>query len=122
MGAVKQHQIEQGDLNYRINQLTKELARLRKYGDRGKRKDSGPDGSTAYITQPSCPGGPRAQCHRRKSDGREQHMSVDTAHSVIAATALVLLAGGAALAWGVGYGLLLTGTVLMAGVIYARTR
>jgi uncharacterized protein YccT (UPF0319 family) len=34
MGSVKQHQIALGDLNYSINQLTKELARLRKYGGR----------------------------------------------------------------------------------------
>lgn len=47
-------------------------------------------------------------------------MTTDTAHTLIGSTALLLLAIGAAVAWGVGYGLLIAGGVLLAGVIYAR--
>ena len=49
-------------------------------------------------------------------------MSTDTAHTAIGTTALALLAAGAWAAWGVGYAALLIGSLLLAGVIYARTR
>lgn len=49
-------------------------------------------------------------------------MSLDTAHTIVAVTSLALLCAGAGIAWGVGYSLLLTGGILLAGVIYARTR
>jgi hypothetical protein len=47
---------------------------------------------------------------------------VDTIHTLIGAASLALLAAGAWLAWGVGYAAIVTGAVLLAGVIYARTR
>lgn len=47
-------------------------------------------------------------------------MTPDTAHTVIGSTALLLLATGAGLAWGIGYSLLIVGGVLLAGVVYAR--
>jgi hypothetical protein len=47
---------------------------------------------------------------------------VDTIHTLIGAASLTLLAAGAWLAWGVGYAAIVTGAVLLAGVIYARTR
>jgi hypothetical protein len=49
-------------------------------------------------------------------------LDYDTVHSVVAAAALVLLTAGAWLAWGLGYAALLIGGILLAGVIYARTR
>lgn len=49
-------------------------------------------------------------------------MSVDTVHTLLGLTSLALLAAGAWLAWGAGYAAIVTGAVLMAGVIYARTR
>ena len=47
-------------------------------------------------------------------------MTTDTAHTLIGLAALLLVAGGAWLAWGPGYGLLIVGGILLAGVIYAR--
>jgi hypothetical protein len=49
-------------------------------------------------------------------------LAYDTAHTLIGTAALVLMAGGAWLAWGPGYAALLVGALLLAGVIYARTR
>lgn len=49
-------------------------------------------------------------------------MTTDLAHTLIGLSSLALLAVGAWLAWGVGYGLLILGGVLLAGVIYTRTR
>jgi hypothetical protein len=39
---------------------------------------------------------------------------------LIGSSALLLLAAGAAVAWGIGYALLVVGGLLLAGVIYAR--
>lgn len=47
-------------------------------------------------------------------------MTTDTAHTMIGFSALLMLAAGATLAWGIGYGLLISGGILLAGVIYAR--
>jgi hypothetical protein len=46
----------------------------------------------------------------------------DTVHTILALVALALLCTGAGVAWGVGYAALVAGAVLLAGVIYARTR
>ncbi len=47
-------------------------------------------------------------------------MTIDKAHTVIAGTAMMLLAGGAWGAAGWPYAALLVGGLLLAGVIYAR--
>lgn len=49
-------------------------------------------------------------------------MTTDRIHTLIGFAALALVAAGAALAWGVGYALLICGGILLAGLIYARTR
>lgn len=49
-------------------------------------------------------------------------MSINGVHTVIATTAIGLLAAGAWLAWGIGYAALMVGAVLLSGVIYARTQ
>lgn len=49
-------------------------------------------------------------------------MTRDTAHTLIGAAALVLMALGACLEWGLGYAGIVVGVVLLSGVIYARTR
>jgi len=49
-------------------------------------------------------------------------MTTDTAHTLIGFAALALLATGATLAWGAGYGCLVCGGILLAGVVYARTK
>lgn len=46
----------------------------------------------------------------------------DTLHGAFAVAATVLLSAGAWRAWGDGYAMMLLGTVLLSGVIYARTR
>lgn len=46
----------------------------------------------------------------------------DTLHGAAAIVALSLIAGGAWLAFGVGYGMIVCGALLLAAVIYARTR
>lgn len=49
-------------------------------------------------------------------------LDYDTVHTITAALALGLLCSGAGMAWGIGYAALVAGAVLLAGVIYARTR
>lgn len=46
----------------------------------------------------------------------------DTIHTVSAALAMGLLCSGAWMEWGIGYAALLAGGVIMAAVIFARTR
>ncbi len=46
----------------------------------------------------------------------------DRVHSLISVAALLLIYLGASALWGVGAGLLGVGALLLAGVIYARTR
>ena len=46
----------------------------------------------------------------------------DTVHTTVGFLALALVAYGARTAWGAGYACLLVGSLLLAGVIYARTR
>lgn len=45
---------------------------------------------------------------------------IDKAHTVIGSFALAMVSLGAWRAWGDGYGMLVLGGVLLAGVIYAR--
>lgn len=54
--------------------------------------------------------------------GGDRVVTVDQAHTLISVLSLALLAVGATLAWGVGYGCLIVGGTLLAGVVYARTR
>ncbi len=49
-------------------------------------------------------------------------MTTDHAHTLIGSLALALIAVGTAAAWGWGYGCWISGGILLAGVIYARTR
>lgn len=44
------------------------------------------------------------------------------AHTLIGIAALALMGGGSWVAWGPGYSALFVGGLLLAGVIYARTR
>jgi hypothetical protein len=46
----------------------------------------------------------------------------DKAHTILGIAGLTCTTAGAAAAWGFGYGLLVLGGVLLAGVVYARTR
>ena len=49
-------------------------------------------------------------------------MTTDAYHTLIGSFALALLSLGAWRAWGPGYGFMICGGILLAGVIYARTR
>lgn len=49
-------------------------------------------------------------------------MKLDTAHTLLSLAALGLIAAGAWCEWGPGYAGLTVGGLLLAGVIYARTR
>lgn len=54
--------------------------------------------------------------------GGDWTVTTDTAHTLISLAAVCLLATGAGMAWGPGYAALAIGGILLAGVIYARTR
>lgn len=49
-------------------------------------------------------------------------MSNDSAHTLIGTAAMALIALGAGIEWGAGYAALAIGGLLLAAVIYARTR
>lgn len=49
-------------------------------------------------------------------------MTTDRIHTLIGFSALALVVVGTSVAWGWGYGCMICGGILLAGVIYARTR
>jgi hypothetical protein len=66
-----------------------------------------------YIAARQVEQGTRAQ-----QDGAR----IDRAHTLIGAAGLALFAAGAGISWGWPYALLVVGSALLSGVIYARTR
>lgn len=59
---------------------------------------------------------------QRQPDTQPEAAKVEKVHTLIGLVALVCLSFGAWRAWGPGYGLMVPGLLLLAGVVFARTR